>query len=236
MAKTTTCAFCGKELTTGFFKGDAFSVSVGSHTAVCCEHCHDQYSKDLTRIEKRLKIKLNNYAAANRTRKLDSSFVADAIRRYLEEEKEQIARCGTITDATDLGYFVVDEEKGYFAIREFEFGRDATTGETLRNMKRAEEVGDVWFCKDDITHLEYATTLVGHSVGLFATAYTFQIRLNNEKVVTYKPCITRATFLGKGLFPHSQRKRAIEQCAAALTLLKDTIGAEIPVTSVKRLV
>ena len=233
MAKQTHCAFCGKELTTGFFSGDATSILIGTHTVICCEHCLEQYSQKIQTHKNRLKIKLNNYQRATKTRKLDSDFIGTAIMRYLAEEEEQIARCGKISQYTDLGYFAVEESKGFFAVREFELGGE-TTGEMIRNMKKAEDVGDVWFSKDDITCMEYATTTFGHSLSLFSSAFTFEIRLNNEKDITYKPCITRATFKGTGLFPHNHRKDAQRQCAAMLILLKDAIGADVPVVSVKR--
>lgn len=148
----------------------------------------------------------------------------------------QIARCGKIDTYTDLGYFVVNEENKCFAIREFELGSDVTAGQMVKSLKKSEETGDVWFSKDDVTRLEYRTTFVGESLGLFSSAYSFEIRLNGEKVITYKPCITKAAFIGKGLFPHSQKKKAKEQCRGLLVLLKETIGADLPVVEVKKFV
>lgn len=236
MAKTTNCAFCGKELTTGFFKGDALDLYVGFDSATCCEHCYDQYQKDIKRIEKRLKVKIDNYKQATKTKKLDSRQVADLIRTYLAQEQEQIARCGKIDEYTDLGFFAIDEEKGLFAIREFELGSDMSAHQMIKSLKKAEDVGEVWFSKDDITRLEYRTTFVGESLGLFATAYSFEIRLNDEKVITYKPAITRAAFVGKGLFPHSQKKKAKLHCAEMLEVLKSAIGSDLPVVEVKKFV
>ena len=236
MAKTTTCAFCGKEVTTGFFGGNAMTLTVGLNDAICCEHCYDRYQAEVSRIKDRLKVKLNNYVTATKTRKLDSQFVANAILQYLAEEKEQIARCGTISDYQDMVYFAVNREKGYFAIREFELGAgDLSAGESLRNIKKAEKVGDVWFSKEDVTRMEYATTFVGNVMNLFSTAYTFEIRLNDEKNITYKPCIARMTFVGKGLFPHNQKKNAVEKCREMLMMLKDAIGSDVPVVYVKRM-
>lgn len=236
MAKTTTCAFCGKELTTGFFKGDALDLYVGYDQATCCDSCYEQYKDEIKRVEKRLKIKIANYKTATKNKKLTSQQVADMVKTYLAEEKEQIARCGKIDTYTDLGYFVVNEENKCFAIREFELGSDVTAGQMVKSLKKSEETGDVWFSKDDVTRLEYRTTFVGESLGLFSSAYSFEIRLNDEKVITYKPCITKAAFIGKGLFPHSQKKKAKDQCAGLLVLLKETIGADLPVVEVKKFV
>lgn len=236
MAKTTKCAFCGKELTTGFWNGDAQSVYVGFEQAICCEECREKYEKAVKAAEKRLKIKIANYKTATKTKKLTSEQVAGMIKKYLAEEAEQIARCGKITRYTDLGYFVVDEERKLFAIREFELGSDLSAGQMIKSMKKSEDAGEVWFSAEDITRMEYRTTFVGESLGLFATAFSFEIRLNDEKVITYKPCISRAAFVGKGLFPHSQKKKAKEQCRGMLLLLKETIGADVAVSEVKKFV
>ena len=74
MAKTTHCAFCGKEITTGFFSGDANAVYIKYDRADCCEECYEKYHSEAKRVEKRLKVKLDNYKAATKSKKLDSLF------------------------------------------------------------------------------------------------------------------------------------------------------------------
>lgn len=233
MAKTTHCAFCGKELTSGFFSGDAFSLEVGGVAFVdCCQECHDKYAKESKRIQKRFSVKIANYKRAAK-QKVDSKTLVEFFLRYLAEEKEQLNRCGTGPSKANAGYFACDEN-GLFAINEFELGADVSAKQMVKTSKKAEDVGEVRFSKDDISKLEYRTTMVGDSLNFFSTAYSFEIRLNDEKVFTYKPCITKMFFVGTGLFPHTQKKKAKEQCAAVLRVFQQTIGSNIPIVEVKK--
>lgn len=235
MAKTTNCVFCGKEMTTGFFKGDSSWISLGDEIVDCCEDCRAKYAQNAKRVEKRFGVKLENYKKATKKKPTPSALV-NFFLRYLDEEAEQLARCGEITTKEDAGYFALDTDKQYFAVREFPLGTDTTSGQMSKSITKAEDVGKVWFSKEDITKLEYRTTFIGNSTGLFSTAYSFEVRFNDEKEMTYKPCIARMTFVGTGLFPHTQKKKAKQMCAGALTLLKVRIGSDIPVTEVKRFV
>lgn len=233
MAKTMNCQFCGKELTSGFFKGDDRYLDIaGIKSIVCCEDCFNKYIEDVNRVGKRFAIKFENYKKATKN-KVDEETLKKMFLHYLEEEKEQIARCGTGSSYANAGYFACDDN-GLFAVREFELGSDASAKQMVKSGKKAEDVGEVRFSKDDITRLEYRTSFVGDSLGMFVSAYSFEVRFNDEKVITYKPCITRMSFVGKGLFPHSQKKKAKQQCAAALEIFKKAIGSELPVVEVKK--
>jgi hypothetical protein len=233
MAKTTHCAFCGKELTSGFFSGDACSLDVGGVALVdCCQECHDKYAKESKRVHKRFSVKIANYKKATK-QKVDSKTLVDFFLRYLAEEKEQIARCGTGSSKANAGYFACEED-GTFAITEFELGADVSAKQMIKSGKKAMDTGEVRFNKDDITKLEYRTTMVGDSLSLFSTAFSFEVRLNDEKVFTYKPCITKMFFVGTGLFPHTQKKKAKEQCAAVMRIFQKAIGSNIPIVEVKK--
>ena len=232
MAKTTHCSICGKEITTGFFSGEDYTLTVGNENITCCHDCYEQYQPEAKRIRKRFEVKLNNYKKATK-QKLTEAKVLQMFLTYLAEEKEQISRCGSIDKSISGVYFKWDE-KEYFAIREYDLGTEYSAKQMVKNSKKAEDVGDVWFSKDDITKLEYRTTLVGDSLGLFSTAFSFEIRLNDDKVLTYKPCISKMFFIGTGLFPHNQRKKAREQCRIYLEALKRAIGSDLPVVEVKK--
>lgn len=233
MAKTTHCAFCGKELTSGFFSGDAYSLEIGGVAFVdCCQKCYEKYEEESARIRKRFSIKIANYKKATK-QKVDNKTLVDFFLRYLAEEKTQIARCGTGSPKANAGYFTCEDD-GTFAITEFELGADVSAKQMAKSGKKAENVGEVRFNKDDITKLEYRTTMVGDSLNLFSTAFSFEIRLNDEKVFTYKPCITKMFFVGTGLFPHTQKRKAKEQCAAVLRVFQQAIGSNIPIVEVKK--
>ena len=58
MAKTTNCAFCGKELTKGFFTGDVTTLDVGLMQNIeCCEECCEKYKKIAKHVKKRFGVK-----------------------------------------------------------------------------------------------------------------------------------------------------------------------------------
>lgn len=233
MAKTIKCKFCGKELTSGFFKGEEKYLDIaGIESLVCCEECYNKHYEDARRLGKRFAIKVENYKKSTK-KKVDEETLKKMFLTYVEEEKEQIARCGKGSSYANAGYFACDDN-GLFAVKEFELGLDVSAKQMVKSGKKAEKVGEVRFSKDDITKLEYRTSSVGSSLGLFTTAHSFEVRFNDEKVLTYKPCITRMFFVGKGLFPHNQRKNAKQQCAAALEILKKAIGSDIPVVEVKK--
>ena len=233
MAKNIQCVFCGKEMSRGFFSGDADSFDIAGKTLDCCSDCRAVYQKEAKRVGKRFVIKLENAKKAAKAR-LDGNAVAQMLRVYLAEEKEQIARCGCVAEKEDGGYFAFDPTYTRFAVREFSLGSDVTAKQMIKSSKALTEVGEVWFDKSDVTKLEYRTTFVGESLGFFSSAYSFEIRLNDEKVLTYKPCITKAFFVGTGLFPHSQKKKAKLQCAAVLGILKSTLGIDAEVREVKK--
>jgi hypothetical protein len=66
---------------------------------------------------------------------------------------------------------------------------------------------------------------------LFSIAYSFNIRLNDERVMTYKPCITRAAFIGHG-FGFGYYRSAEKKLIAELEALKRIIGSDLPITKV----
>ena len=82
MAKTTTCAFCGKELTTGFFKGTAIPLEFADCEFMdCCEQCLDRYDEIVGRYKKLFTVKLENYRKKNRRKQPPAETIA-AYRRF----------------------------------------------------------------------------------------------------------------------------------------------------------
>lgn len=233
MAKTVNCVFCGKEMTRGMFSGDAASLELSKHTLVdCCDECRAKYEKEAKRIRKRFTIKVENWQKSTR-KKMDHQTMAQNFLLYLQQEQEQLARCGRIETAESAGYFLWDG-KQHFAVRETELDFDVLYHEFKKTDKHYEDVEPVWFSKEDITCLQYRTQKVGRSMGLFTSAYSFEVRLNDEKEFSFKPAITKMSFAGTGLFPHTQRKKAKAMCEAALVALAIAIGSDISVEYVKK--
>lgn len=61
-----------------------------------------------------------------------------------------------------------------------------------------------------------------------------ECRAKYEKEFSFKPAITKMSFAGTGLFPHTQRKRAKAMCEAALVALAIAIGSDISVEYVNK--
>ncbi len=236
MAKTTKCQFCGKELTTGFFNGNATSVDVAPGVSVtCCEACREE-KKDIAKINKeRFGIKLANYKQAAKKKPSEAEIAA----MYSRYEQEQVRH--TVKSACDVptrftGFFW-HNENGAFGVKEFQqgfFSSDVSAKSMVQSLKKANRVDFYGFTKDDVTKLEFRQVGMGDPLGLFAIAYSFEIRLNDEKVVTYKPCITRLAVVGRGITPYFTRRSAEKKVKAALEDFKRATGCTLPIVKVRK--
>ncbi|MBE6608393.1 MAG: hypothetical protein E7633_07540 [Ruminococcaceae bacterium] len=231
MAKTKNCSFCGKEITTGFFKGTEQLLNIGKGYYIsCCEDCLRKYEKDANRVEDRLGIKLKNcYDFSKKT--FNDEDGTKIFLRYLEDEKKYAPKEGYTPES---GYFIYDD-KGNFNASECELGLFANAKQLEKDMLHILDYPNAWFSKDDVTKLEYryagCYTLVGEA---FSDAYAFEVRLNDEKEVTYKPAIFRMFFTTKGFTGGSRKKKAKIKCAEKLEEFKNIIGCDLPVVEVKK--
>ena len=125
--------------------------------------------------------------------------------------------------------------KGNFNASECELGLFANAKQLEKDMLHILDYPNAWFSKDDVTKLEYryagCYTLVGEA---FSDAYAFEVRLNDEKEVTYKPAIFRMFFTTKGFTGGSRKKKAKIKCAEKLEEFKNIIGCDLPVVEVKK--
>lgn len=230
MAKIKHCAFCGKEVTMGLFKktGHPLYLSPGLEI-LCCQECSEKYEEEALRIGERFMIKVFNYQEATHT-KLDVNQVKDFFFRYLEEERQAIARGGEVENYYD-GPFYVTDGAGHFAIKEATLYGDLNIDDMIDSLKNMDDVCPVWFSKDDITQLEYRMG-IRETSGVFSSVFSFDIRLNDEKQLSFKPCIARAIFKGTSILG-SEKKKAREECIAALQQFNAALGANFPIVEVK---
>ena len=231
MAKMTHCEFCGKELKKGLFTGQDYPLDLGLDFITCCKECYDRYEKAAARNRERFSVKMRNYRAATK-KKVEPEMVKQMFLDYLAQERALMHRQKHAERVINFGFFAADDE-GLFAVREADLDADFNAKQMTKTLKNANKVGETQFNKDDITRIEYRTTMFGESTGLFSTAYPFVIRFNDEKEFTYKPCVTKMVFVGKGLWPHTQKKKAKEACESALQLFKEVIGSDLPIREVK---
>ena len=86
----------------------------------------------------------------------------------------------------------------------------------------------------DKSKIEYAKNHIGSFDGLFHKIYSFAIRLNDESVMTYKPCVTRTSAPGTG-FGFGYQKSAEKKLIKQLEEFKQAIGSDLPIVKVKKI-
>lgn len=235
MAKITNCSFCGKELTKGIFKGDDYYLDLGMYGATCCEDCYNKRKNISKPDKKRIETKLDNFKRATKNKPSEKD-IAIMFDKYFEEKGIQEEKCGAEVPDVAFGCFCCNSA-GYFSVREYSMtfsNQDVSAKSMIKSLDKAVDTQCICFDKNDITKIEYAKIGSGDPLGLFATAYSFAIRLNDEKIMTYKPCITRTAMVGRGLFfghQKSAEKRLIDQ----LNEFKKAIGSDLPIVKVKKI-
>ncbi len=231
MAKTAKCAFCGAEVTTGLFTGNAEELQL-SQTVTCCESCHRKFSVAIAGKEYRIINKLENMKRSAKV-KLSNEEIAKLVNKYLAEETQQKEKAGNQELEHFTGFFA-HNKFGFFTVREFQLSGFLADDESS-SITASQYVEGVPFDKNDITRIEYRkATKIGRSTGLFSELHTFEVRLNDEKVFTYKPCITRAVVEGKGLMPFLAAKNAEKHFVEQLQQFKQIIGSELPIVKVSK--
>ena len=231
MAKTTNCAFCGKELKKGFWNGEDQLLDTGASTLCCCEDCYNRFNPIAKKHKKRFAIKMDSYRYAARRKPTKAEEAQMYITYIAEAERYQEKQADAVPTAT-VGAFALVTEDGRFTVTEASnsfMHKDINAKDMAKTITKALEADPNWFTKEDISKIEYAPNDSGSFIGLFHKAYSYTIRLNDEKVMTYRPCITRSSVLGKG-FGFGYRKRAEKQLMAELILFKTLIGSDLPIT------
>ena len=154
---------------------------------------------------------------------------------YLEEKDQQQEK-GADKELTNYGFFWADEE-GFFYVKEFKTGfanSDVSTKDMAKSLDKIGKRDSYSFDKNDITRIEYRMVSKIGDGDLFHKAHSFEIRLNDEKEFTYKPCITRWSTVGTSFIPAIATKKAKKAFVEALELFKETIQSDLPIVEVKK--
>ncbi len=236
MAKIKNCAFCGTEITTGLFNGTAEELEI-TQTVLCCPDCYRIFKSKLEEDQERIETKIKNFKRSGKVRLSDTD-IATMVKKYFEETKEFEEKNGQEILTDFYGFFNYNEN-GYFNVYEFSKGsfleNDGVCKDMVQSKIASETCDTLPFTKNDITKLEYKfASKLGDSTGLFSQAHSFEIRLNDEKKFTYKPCITRYAVIGKGLFPFLAKRNAEKQVVETLQFFKQITGSELPIVKVKK--
>lgn len=236
MAKMINCPFCGKEIKKGLFSAEQAILSLGKGFSVdCCNECYEKY-KDFEKADKgRFGIKLNNMKKVTKI-KLKNDEIAKLYAQYMNDYEQRVIRGAFKTPHSRYACFCLAED-GYFSMRETSLAfedEDITPKEMIKSLKKAENTDCLYFTKDDITKIEYAKVGIGSFLGLTHKAYSFNIRINDEKIVTYKPCISRTAMLGRG-FMFGYQKSAEKELMKHINKFKQHVGCDLPVVKVKKI-
>ena len=235
MAKTVHCVFCGKELTTGFFNGTSEELEVAELVYLtCCPECKEAMKETAEEEKERFTTKLGNYKRAT-GKKPKGAELAQLYVTYLQERTDLgSVPCGDIAGFNRFYWVTTD---GMFAVRETRTGfvnSDVSARDMIKSLEAAGDVDSYLVSKDDIDRIEYRQVGIGEPLGLFNIAYSFEIRLNDEKVITYKPCITRTAMLGKGFCGIYNKTSARKQMEKLLQEFKSHIGSDLPIVRVRK--
>lgn len=236
MAKTTNCAFCGKELTKGLFNGNAEKLEIGTTLGLtCCADCLAKYKAAAEEHRERFNTKLENFKKATRKKPTERE-IAEMFMRYTDECKRNNPT-DNLKILGNFSHFFHYGDNGEFGVKEFGLGffKSDVSAKSMVESKIAASLLDLnVFTKDDITKIEYAKAGIGDPLGLFSIAYSFNIRLNDEFVLTYKPCITRAAFIGRG-FGFGYYRSAQKKLVRELENFKRIIGSDLPIVRVGKI-
>ena len=235
MAKTVHCVFCGKELTTGLFKGTSEELEIAELVYLtCCHDCKEALEETAKEERERFTTKLGNYKRAT-GKKPKGAELAQLYTTYLQERSRLgEVPCGEIAGFNRFYWVTTD---GMFAVRETKTGfvnSDVSAKDMVKSLEMAGDVDSFVVSKDEIDRIEYRQVGIGEPLGLFNIAYSFEIRLNDEKVITYKPCITRTAMLGKGFCGLFNKRSARKQMEKLLGEFKEHIGSDLPIVRVRK--
>ena len=234
MAKPIYCAFCGTELTRGWLSGDAETIKFNIDVSVdCCAECKSKYDKNSVLGHERFGAKICNYKKKNKL-KLSEKEIATMFIQYLSEQEKQKEKTGGEIASEIQGFFCYNEN-GYFGVREFQQGfwnRDMNSKDMVKSMLKTADFSSYVFDKNDITKIQYRRKSFGDTKGPFKAVYSYDIILNDEKLFTYKPCLTRSAFVGSGL-PFLWFLSADKKMKKELEFFRSIIGSDLPIEKVK---
>ena len=204
-------------------------------TITCCPKCFKKYKKKAKENEERFATKFENMKKATKAKYTEKD-IAQAFMLYIEEKEKQYSKISNV-ETDYLGDFFIYDEKGRFSVREFGKGflnLDISADAMVKSNDKSLDTDCHFFDKNDITKIEYAKNNSGAFADTFHKVYSFAIRLNDESIMTYKPCVTRTAAVGSGFlfgFQKSAEKKLLEQ----LEDFKQAIGSDLPIVKVKKI-
>jgi hypothetical protein len=237
MAKAKICPICGKEYHTAFFGNDESGcLAFGSLTLAreecynisCCAACAQRFEALAKEEGQRFAAKLTNMKRARRM-KLTDETIARLFMNYLGEMAQHPVYHGE--DGLPITFCSITPD-GHFCMTEADTTVMNITAKNYRkDIQRFSAFDDRHvFGKEDVTRLEYRLEHE-NPTGLFSGIYTFEIRLNDEKDMTFRPCITRCIIASTGLL---DKRKAMKEMLRKMEVFQRRVGVNLPITKVKK--
>ena len=236
MAKKKICPICGKEYMDGFFGTEESGIlSFGkvleredSHMISCCRACAERYKEIAGEVGRRFAVKLNNLRKARRTR-LKEEQIGKLFVQYVRQMQTQPYYNGEEGLLLSFCHITPD---GRFCATEMD---TSVSDITVRGFKKSLDQILTFdrryvFGKEDVSMLEYRLA-EKEIISPFRRLHTYYIRLNDEKTMTGKPCITKFIVSGKGLLPG---RAASKEMRRLMEVFRSRVGVQAPITEVKK--
>ena len=232
MAKEMQCPLCGKQIVKKFMGNEHDYVNLGEYSITCCAECGEKYNDFANTYRKMMEAKIYNFKY-KRKQKMDDQTLSQLFLQFYKEAQKYLE---TMSVATYSRAFYCFDDNGHFAITESKLGssnRDISAKDMLKSFKKSQQNDIIYFTKADIDRIEYCI-LSGAPLGIFKTAFPVMVRLNDHKVMTFKPCISKTAVIGKGIFKkRSADKQAYQQL---VTFCQDIKASNIPIVRVKNFI
>ena len=237
MAKRKICPICGKEYTDSFFgksEGDTLSFESNYTDALkryipCCAECAARYKMETLVHGPRFCQKVTNLKKARRGR-MDDRTLIRLFDAYLAEAKAHPVYDGPEPEGSGTFCFITPD--GRFCLSETVKGATELTDKRL--VRAVAMTSNFYptecFTRDDVTKLEYKRVEC-QILTLFAAVAAYDIRLNDEREMTYRPCIVRVYIHSYGIFAGLACDRKMRR---QMKLFREQTGITLPARKVNR--
>ena len=231
--KMNNCSFCGKEITTGFLKGNEQILSPASDILIsCCPDCYRQRKAQAEEVYDQLTAKVKSYMCKKNIVVVPKEQQRPIYEQYCQERAALQAGRGQIR--TDVkGHFFRCNADGYFRWYEAAIGNDFNTRKSkVKTMKNTLDVNNDVYNKDDVGFIRYRVCSFD-TLGLFSLCCTVEVCVNDIDTVSAKPQTTKFILTSKGLL-WSLKKKCRREAREILEDFRDVIGSNLPVEEVKK--
>lgn len=244
MGRKTNCPFCGKEIDKGFlglFGTTEEMLELGEVSIFLCGDCEKKYHQFAKEDNGRFGIKVDNIESTTKNdfknedlAKLFLEYYSQAQNYTKNGRKESYATQYSFYDKSENGYFWPLESLISSISSPSKF---ASSLVEKVNPKRSLKSPNA-FTKDDISMIEYSIGAIEETKpDGFKKQHTaiIEIKLNDYKTMTYKPCFVRdiVNVDKKGMFSNKV-ELVNEEALKKIVEFRQHIGAEdIPITRVE---